>query len=101
MIRKDLLDMIAGGTAHIRAFIADIDAEKTAPGSFEDWNDIDVAGHIVGWMDYSVDKLRCLKLGTAQSGEYAGISSLEEINRILYDKSRNGFEGRGARAAWS
>jgi hypothetical protein len=88
MNRKELVDLILDGTSLVRAFIAEADASSKVPSSYEDWNDRDVVGHIVGWMEYSIDKLTSIKLGTKQSEEYAQVSSLDEINRILYEKSK-------------
>jgi hypothetical protein len=88
MNRKELVDMILDGTSLVRVFLAEADASSKGPSYYEDWNDRDVAGHIVGWMNYSIDKLTSIKLGTKQSEEYAQVSSLDEINRILYDKSK-------------
>jgi hypothetical protein len=88
MNRKELIDMILEGTSLVRGFLAGGDASSSLPSSYEDWNDRDVVGHIVGWMNYSIDKLTSIKLGTKQSEEYAQVSSLDEINMILYDKSK-------------
>lgn len=89
MNRKTLIDWIEVGTSSIRTFIEQGNASSIAPGSFEDWNDCDVIGHIVGWMDYSIDKLTCIKTGNRQNDEYSRATSLEEINRILYEKMKN------------
>jgi hypothetical protein len=88
MNRNDLIDMILDGTSLVRSFLAASDVSRHSPSSYEDWNDRDVVGHIIGWMEYSIDKLTSLKLGTKQSEEYAQVSGLDEINRILYEKSK-------------
>ena len=85
MNRNELLDMVLDGTSIVRAFLIESD-ESCVAGSFENWNDTDVVGHIVGWMTYSIDKLSCIKLCTKQSDEYAHVTSLNEINTILYKK---------------
>jgi hypothetical protein len=89
MNRNELIDMILTGTSLVRHFLAESDALANSRSSYEDWNDRDVVGHIVGWMNYSIDKLSSIKLGTKQSEEYAQVSSLDEINRILYEKTKS------------
>lgn len=87
MNRKALLDMVEQGTSHVRSFL--IENDSTLPSTYEDWNDRDVVAHVVGWMNYSIDKLSCIKLGTKQSEEYAHITSLNEINTILYNQMKD------------
>ncbi len=89
MNRKELIDRILDGTSLVRNFLADGYASSQAPSSYEDWNDRDVVAHIVGWMTYSIDKLTSIKLGTKQSEEYAKVTSLDEINRIIHNKSKD------------
>lgn len=89
MNRKKLIDMIEVGTSLLRSFIAECNASSIAPSSFDDWNDADVVGHIVGWMDYSIDKLTCIKTGGRQNAEYSQVTSLSEINAILYGKMKD------------
>lgn len=87
MTRNQLVDMVWTGSSIVRRFLEE--GDPAAPGSYEDWNERDLLGHLVGWMEYSIDKLTSIKLGTAQSQEYAHARSLEEINRILYDKTKD------------
>jgi hypothetical protein len=84
MKRKELLDMVQVGSSIVRGFLADGDGLAS---SYEDWNSRDVVGHIVGWMNYSSDKLSCIKHGRKQNEKYTGITSLDEINRILYNQA--------------
>jgi len=88
MNRKELIDMVEDGTSVVRTFIIEGDSSSSIKSSFEDWNDNDVVGHVVGWMNYSIDKLSCIKLGKKQSDEYANVTSLNEINTILYNKMK-------------
>ena len=88
MNRNELLDMIETGTSIVRSFLSDSDESSYFTSSFENWNNYDVVGHIIGWMSYSIDKLSCIKLGTKQSDEYAHVTSLSEINTILYNKMK-------------
>ena len=88
MNRNELVDMIENGTSIIRSFLCDSDESSNHSSSFENWNNHDVVGHIIGWMSYSIDKLSCIKLGTKQSDEYAHVTSLTEINTILYNKMK-------------
>jgi hypothetical protein len=87
MNRKELIDMIENGTSIVRNFIIENDASFHS-GSFENWNDGDTIGHIVGWMNYSIDKLSSIKRGTELSDEYSQISDLDDINKKMYDKSK-------------
>lgn len=89
MERRELIGMIENGTSIVRSFLATSDPSSFFGGSYEDWNNGDVIGHICGWMDYSIDKLTSLKRGTKPSDEYNDVSSLDEINKILYAKTRN------------
>jgi hypothetical protein len=88
MNRNELLDMVETGTSIIRSFLSDSDESSYFISSFENWNNNDVVGHIIGWMNYSIDKLSSIKLGTKQSDEYAHVTSLSEINTILYNKMK-------------
>jgi hypothetical protein len=92
MNRKELIDMIECGASLVRAFLIDSDLSLSLNSSYEDWNKNDVVGHIVGWMNYSIDKLACIKLGTKQSDEYSQVTSLNEINTILYNKMKGKSE---------
>lgn len=96
MNRKELIDMIENGTSLVRSFLTEGDSSLYLPSSYENWNNGDVAGHIIGWMNYSIDKLSCLKLGTKQSDVYSHVSSLDDINKLLYNtmkgKSREEIE---------
>ena len=87
MNRKELIDMIDNGTTIVRTFLIDSASPSLLTSSYKNWNDNDVIGHIVGWMNYSIDKLSCIKLGTNQSDEYAQVTSLNDINMILYNKT--------------
>ena len=86
MNRNELLDMVEIGTSIIRSFLSDSSESDRGTSSFEDWNNYDVVGHVIGWMNYSIDKLSSIKLGTKQSDEYVYATSLSEINTILYNK---------------
>ena len=88
MNRNELLDMVENGTSIVRSFLIDSNDSEHVVSSFENWNDNDVVGHIIGWMSYSIDKLSCIKRGTEQSDEYAQVTSLNEINTILYNKMK-------------
>jgi hypothetical protein len=88
MNRKELIDDIENGTTVIRNFLDERDFSSYPAGSCENWNDGDTVGHIVGWMNYSIDKLTCIRHGTTQSDEYAQVSSLDDINTILYNKTK-------------
>lgn len=88
MNRNELLNMIDNGTLYVRTFLCDSDISSCLPGSYDNWNNKDTVGHIIGWMNYSIDKLSCIKLGTKQSDEYAQVTSLSEINQILYNKRK-------------
>ncbi len=98
MTRNELVDMILNGTGVIRDFINHDDTRGEGPGTYEDWSDTDVVGHVVGWMNYSIDKLSSLKFGTKQSQEYQGVTTLDEINARIFDSfrgaSRPGIESR-------
>jgi len=89
MNRNELMDMIENGTSYVRNFLCDSDLFLISPSTYDNWNNNDVVGHIIGWMNYSIDKLSCIKLGTKQSDEYAQVASLNEINTILYNKIKN------------
>ena len=89
MDRKELIDMIENGTSIVRNFIMENNASSNISGSYDDWNNNDVIGHIVGWMNYSIDKLSSLKLGVKLSGEYNQAFDLNEINKKLYNNSKN------------
>jgi hypothetical protein len=86
MNRNELLDMVETGTSIIRSFLNESNEYGTS--SFDNWNNNDVVGHVIGWMNYSIDKLSSIKLGTKQSDEYAHVTSLSEINTILYNKMK-------------
>ena len=88
MNRNELVGMVEKGTSVIRSFLNDGDSSEHNISSFENWNNNDVVGHIIGWMSYSIDKLSSIKLGTKQSDEYANVTSLQEINTILYNKMK-------------
>ena len=88
MNRNELVGMVENGTSVIRSFLNDGDSSEHNISSFENWNNNDVVGHIIGWMSYSIDKLSSIKLGTKQSDEYANVTSLQEINTILYNKMK-------------
>ena len=96
MKRDELLYSIENGSSNVMAFLCKSDISLRIPSSYDNWNDNDVGGHIIGWMNYSIDKLSSIKLGTKQSDEYAQVSSLNEINTILYkklqDKSKDEIE---------
>lgn len=89
MNRSTLLDMIEQGTSCVRTFLVESEPLDSLAGSNDNWNDNDVVGHITGWMNYSIDKLSCIKQVRKQSEEYAHVTSLNEINAILYNKGRN------------
>ncbi len=88
MNRNELLDMIETGTSVVRSFLSDSDESTYYKSTLENWNNNDVVGHIIGWMNYSIDKLSSIKLGTKQSDDYAHVTSLSEINTILYNKTK-------------
>jgi hypothetical protein len=81
--------MIEAGTSCVRTFLNGGNAPSNGTSSFDNWNDNDAVGHIIGWMNYSIDKLTCLKLGTKQSEEYAQVTSLTKINTILFNKMKD------------
>ncbi len=80
--------MILNGTGVFRDLLRHDDTGGEGPGTYEDWSDTDVVGHVVGWMNYSIDKLSSLKLGTQQSQEYQGLTTLDEINARIFDTYR-------------
>lgn len=88
MNRKELLDLVEKGTSIVRKFLAESDSSSCNTSTYDDWNDNDVVRHIVGWMDYSIDKLTCIKNGKKQGEEFAQVTSLDEINKLIYDKTR-------------
>ena len=57
MNRKELIDLIERGTSLVRTFLVEESSSSYIPISYENWNDGDVVCHIVGWMNYSIDKL--------------------------------------------
>ena len=73
MNRNELIDMIENGTSLVRNFLSEADSSPYPPGSYKNWNDGDVVCHIVEWMNYSIDKLSSIKLGSGRSEEYAGV----------------------------
>ena len=89
MNRNELINMIETGTTHVRNFLRECESSASAPGTHDNWNNKDAVGHIIGWMNYSIDKLTCIKLGTKQNDEYSQVTSLGEINQILYNKSKH------------
>lgn len=89
MKRNGLVDFVEQGTSVVRKFLAESDSSSCHASTYDDWNDNDVVRHIVGWMDYSIDKLTCIKSGKRQGEEFSQAISLDGINELIYNKTRS------------